>query len=319
MHVLSALRGDVAGSRPDLAHCSPVLARLSWLTRSRARDRSPTRSTSEQPEPGRPQGRRASRRGRSGRGRRCAPHHGACDRSAVDGVAAGPADEQVAARSAEHTVCAGGCVDANVAGPAEDEVGAAGAAQNVGARYAELDRAAAAWSAWTTASSAARPATRWSTPAARDQLRHTAARSGVRRRFVPHQLRDAHAVGSLAKTSPCSSFNASSGALPSASPRSRARNRQRRDHRRRSRPARAVDASSRPWPEPDGGSSSKAQAVRCSTQASRQQIGDSGPLQHSLSDALGTGPQTSSFISSSSVTIALSIGISCAPSPRSRS
>jgi site-specific recombinase XerD len=34
----------------------------------------------------------------------------------------------------------------------------------------------------------------WSTAAARDQLRHTAARAGVRRRFAPHQLRHAHAV-----------------------------------------------------------------------------------------------------------------------------
>jgi site-specific recombinase XerD len=34
----------------------------------------------------------------------------------------------------------------------------------------------------------------WSTAAARAQLRETAARSGVRRRFAPHQLRHAHAV-----------------------------------------------------------------------------------------------------------------------------
>jgi integrase len=34
----------------------------------------------------------------------------------------------------------------------------------------------------------------WSTGAARAQLRETAARSGVRRRFAPHQLRHAHAV-----------------------------------------------------------------------------------------------------------------------------
>jgi site-specific recombinase XerD len=34
----------------------------------------------------------------------------------------------------------------------------------------------------------------WSTAAARGQLRETAARAGVRRRFAPHQLRHAHAV-----------------------------------------------------------------------------------------------------------------------------
>jgi len=35
---------------------------------------------------------------------------------------------------------------------------------------------------------------RWSVSAARAQLRDTAAAAGVRRRFVPHQLRHAHAV-----------------------------------------------------------------------------------------------------------------------------
>jgi site-specific recombinase XerD len=35
---------------------------------------------------------------------------------------------------------------------------------------------------------------RWANAAARADLRRTAARAGVRRRFVPHQLRDAHAV-----------------------------------------------------------------------------------------------------------------------------
>ncbi len=35
---------------------------------------------------------------------------------------------------------------------------------------------------------------RWSTAAARAQLRRTAAAAGVRRRFAPHQLRHAHAV-----------------------------------------------------------------------------------------------------------------------------
>jgi len=34
----------------------------------------------------------------------------------------------------------------------------------------------------------------WSPGAAREQLRHTAALAGVRRRFAPHQLRHAHAV-----------------------------------------------------------------------------------------------------------------------------
>src|ERR1700745_3958649 len=35
---------------------------------------------------------------------------------------------------------------------------------------------------------------RWSTAAARAQLRDTAAAAGMRRRFAPHQLRHAHAV-----------------------------------------------------------------------------------------------------------------------------
>jgi len=35
---------------------------------------------------------------------------------------------------------------------------------------------------------------RWSAAAVRAQLRRVAARSGVRRRFAPHQLRHAHAV-----------------------------------------------------------------------------------------------------------------------------
>jgi integrase len=34
----------------------------------------------------------------------------------------------------------------------------------------------------------------WSADAARTELRHAAARAGVRRRFAPHQLRHAHAV-----------------------------------------------------------------------------------------------------------------------------
>jgi integrase len=34
----------------------------------------------------------------------------------------------------------------------------------------------------------------WSPGAARAELRHAAARAGVRRRFAPHQLRHAHAV-----------------------------------------------------------------------------------------------------------------------------
>ena len=34
----------------------------------------------------------------------------------------------------------------------------------------------------------------WSAGAARTELRHAAARAGVRRRFAPHQLRHAHAV-----------------------------------------------------------------------------------------------------------------------------
>jgi len=40
----------------------------------------------------------------------------------------------------------------------------------------------------------ATPGRAWSQGAARKQLRHTAARAGVRRRFAPHQLRHAHAV-----------------------------------------------------------------------------------------------------------------------------
>ncbi|MDA0179318.1 site-specific integrase [Solirubrobacter phytolaccae] len=35
---------------------------------------------------------------------------------------------------------------------------------------------------------------RWSTAAARNEMRHAAAAAGVRRRFAPHQLRHAHAV-----------------------------------------------------------------------------------------------------------------------------
>jgi integrase len=35
----------------------------------------------------------------------------------------------------------------------------------------------------------------WSTSAARAALRRRAARASVRRRFVPHQLRHAHAIG----------------------------------------------------------------------------------------------------------------------------
>jgi site-specific recombinase XerD len=34
----------------------------------------------------------------------------------------------------------------------------------------------------------------WSAGAARTELRHAAARAGVRKRFAPHQLRHAHAV-----------------------------------------------------------------------------------------------------------------------------
>ncbi|MDA0183180.1 site-specific integrase [Solirubrobacter phytolaccae] len=35
---------------------------------------------------------------------------------------------------------------------------------------------------------------RWTTAAARNELRHAAAAARVRRRFAPHQLRHAHAV-----------------------------------------------------------------------------------------------------------------------------
>ena len=42
---------------------------------------------------------------------------------------------------------------------------------------------------------------RWSPAAARAELRRTAAVAGVRRRFVPHQLRPAHAVEMAMKAS----------------------------------------------------------------------------------------------------------------------
>ena len=39
----------------------------------------------------------------------------------------------------------------------------------------------------------------WSAGAARTEVRHAAARAGVRRRFAPHQLRHAHAVEMAAR------------------------------------------------------------------------------------------------------------------------
>ncbi|HEY1711521.1 MAG TPA: tyrosine-type recombinase/integrase [Solirubrobacteraceae bacterium] len=53
----------------------------------------------------------------------------------------------------------------------------------------------------------------------RVQLRDTAARAGVRRRFAPHQLRHAHAVEMSARGCHWSSFSASSGMRTSRSPR----------------------------------------------------------------------------------------------------
>ena len=56
----------------------------------------------------------------------------------------------------------------------------------------------------------------WSATAARAALRRRAARAGVRRRFVPHQLRHAHAIGSPAKAYRSTSSNANSGIAISA-------------------------------------------------------------------------------------------------------
>jgi len=60
----------------------------------------------------------------------------------------------------------------------------------------------------------------WSPAAVREQLRHTAALAGVRRRFAPHQLRHAHAVEMAREGVPRTSSNANSDTPTSASLRS---------------------------------------------------------------------------------------------------
>jgi site-specific recombinase XerD len=60
----------------------------------------------------------------------------------------------------------------------------------------------------------------WTTSGARAELRRTAARAGVRRRFAPHQLRHAHAVEMAREGVPLIVIQASSGTATSGSPRS---------------------------------------------------------------------------------------------------
>jgi site-specific recombinase XerD len=62
----------------------------------------------------------------------------------------------------------------------------------------------------------------WSSSQVRIGLRRTAARAGVRRRFVPHQLRHAHAV-EMAREGRSTSSSASSDMPTSESPRSTCR------------------------------------------------------------------------------------------------
>jgi site-specific recombinase XerD len=57
----------------------------------------------------------------------------------------------------------------------------------------------------------------WEPSSARKQLRRTAAKAGVRRRFAPHQLRHAHAVEMAHEGSRWSSSSAGSGTRTSAS------------------------------------------------------------------------------------------------------
>ena len=77
----------------------------------------------------------------------------------------------------------------------------------------------------------------WANAAARAELRRTAARAGVRRRFAPHQLRHAHAVEMAREGEPLVVIQRQLGhsnlGITSISPR----HQQRRDHRRRQCPA----------------------------------------------------------------------------------
>jgi len=87
----------------------------------------------------------------------------------------------------------------------------------------------------------------WANAAARADLRRTAARAGVRRRFAPHQLRHAHAVEMAREGVPLVVIQRQLGHsnlgitfdLPP-------RNRQRRDHRHRPRPPRPDDPGQHP-------------------------------------------------------------------------
>jgi site-specific recombinase XerC len=60
----------------------------------------------------------------------------------------------------------------------------------------------------------------WSAANVRSELRHVAARAGVRRRFAPHQLRHAHALELAPRACRSTSSSASSGTPTSAPPRS---------------------------------------------------------------------------------------------------
>jgi integrase len=80
--------------------------------------------------------------------------------------------------------------------------------------------------------------------AARADLRRTAARAGVRRRFAPHQLRHAHAVEMAHEGVPLTSFNVSWATATSASPRSTSK------ASTMPRSSKSFTPAARPWSRP---------------------------------------------------------------------
>jgi len=86
---------------------------------------------------------------------------------------------------------------------------------------------------------------RWSSAAARAELRPTAAAAGVRRRFAPHQLRHAHAVEMAREGVPLIFIQRQLGHSNLGITSVSARHRQWRDHRNSARPTRTDDPGQR--------------------------------------------------------------------------
>jgi Phage integrase family len=85
----------------------------------------------------------------------------------------------------------------------------------------------------------------WSGAAVRCELRRLAAQAGVRRRFAPHQLRNAHALELAREGVPLNVIQRQPGTRTLARRRATPRNRPRGDHRRHPHTTRPDDVGQR--------------------------------------------------------------------------